>query len=217
MKIKNSLGTAVALTLSIAALLAEQAHAQDLSLGVEVGLSMPAFSVENSPALDYKAGLAAGVSLAWRLDDLLSLEAGTSWIRKGATGTIPGSITGFDETLLVDLRLDYLQIPALARVHFPTAGTLAPSLFAGPAVAFEVGCAVQSAPREIALGCGTRNQAAWSLLLGGGLAYRVGGSGAVRLEGRYDIGLTEIYDISGLGVHNRGFVLTAGASMPIGR
>lgn len=216
MKIKNTLRTATVLALSIAALLVEQSHAQDLSLGLEVGLSMATFSVENIPGLDHKAGLAVGVSMAWRLDDLLSLQTGASWIRKGATGDIPGSITGFDETLLVDLRLDYLQLPALARFHFPTAGTLAPSLFAGPAVEFEVGCAVQTPPQEIALGCGMHDRTDWSVLLGGGLAYRGGGGGAVHLEGRYDIGLTEIYDISSLGVHNRGFVLTTGVSVPVG-
>lgn len=101
------------------------------------------------------------------------------------------------------LRLDYLQLPVLARLHLPAVGTVRPSLFAGPAVAFEIGCTVQTASEEIALtlGCGTdddgRTRTDWSVLLGGGGAYRVGG-GAVRLEGRYDIGLAEIDDISGL-------------------
>lgn len=58
------------------------------------------------------------------LNDLLSLESGASGIRKGATGTIPRSTTGFDETLLVNPRLDYLQLPALARFHLPTVNAL---------------------------------------------------------------------------------------------
>lgn len=160
MKIKNALrtATAMALALATAALLAghEHADAQGLSLGFDAGISMATFSGENIAELDHKAGLAAGVSMAWRVDDFLSLETVASWIRKGASGLIPGSITGFDESLLMNLNLDYLQFPALARFHLPSVGMLRPTLFAGPAVAFEIACEVQTAPEEIALtlGCG---------------------------------------------------------------
>lgn len=89
-------------------------------------------------------------------------------------------------------------------------------------MAFEIRCAAQTAPEEIALtlGCGTddggRSRTDWNVLLGGGLAYRAGGGAAIRLEGRYDFGLTEIDDTTGLEVHNRSFVLTSGGSVPVG-
>lgn len=221
MKITNALRAAAALALSTTALAAGQAHAQGLSLGVDVGVSMATFSGERIAGLQHRAGPVLGVSIVVRPDGLLSLETGANWIRKGARGTLSASTTGFDEALPVDLRLDYVQLPALARFYLPAVGTVRASLFAGPAVAFDIGCSVQTAPVEIAftLGCGTQEydrSTDWSLLLGGGIAHRRAGGWTVRLDGRYDLGLTNLDQASDLEVRNRGFVVTTGMSVPIG-
>lgn len=206
-----------------AGLAAEPVRAQDVMLGLDAGLSRTTFQGERVDGLDHEAGATVGLSVEWRVAEPVSLGSGVTWIRKGASGAIPGSVTGFDETLLVDLDLDYVQLPLLAHVHLPRLGRLRPSLFAGPAVALEIRCAVNTAPEEIALtlGCGAdddgRSRADWSALLGGGLAYRLRGAAEIRLQARYELGLTEIDDIAALEIHNRGSVLTAGVALPVGR
>lgn len=212
--------TAGALLLVLGA--TEPARAQNVSLGFDLGLSMATFSGDaNGERLDlrHEPGVHAGATVTWAVRDLVSLETGLSWIRKGATGTV----LGFEEALATDIRLDYLQAPLLARLHLPLGMALRPALFAGPAVAFETDCGVRTAPSELALtlGCGgedhLREKIDWSVLVGGGLAYDVGGT-SLHVDGRYDVGLVKIAaHTDNLDVRNRAFVLTTGVSFPLGR
>lgn len=205
----------------------EAVWSQDLMLGFDAGRSRATFRAtfqgERVDGLDHETGATMGLSIALRVAEHASLGSGVTWIRKGASGAIPGSVTGFDETLLVDLDLDYIQLPLLANIHLPQLGRVRPSLFGGPAVALEVRCGVNTAPEEIALtlGCGAddhgRSRTDWSALLGGGLAYRLQAGPEIRLQARYEVGLTEIDDLDTLEVHNRGSVLTAGVAVPVGR
>lgn len=199
---------------------AEPGHGQSLSLGLDLGVSVATLGAEQTDRLHYAAGPAVGMTMGWRLTDAFSVGSGLGWLRKGAEGTL----IGFEEPLAVDIRLDYVQIPFLARLTLPGAGALRPTLFGGTAVAFETGCDVRTAGSELALtlGCdGPEDERAttdWSVLLGGGLEYETR-RGSLRIQGRYDHGLTRIDeapDVQFPNLENRAFVITAGWVMSVG-
>jgi hypothetical protein len=195
-------------------------HGQSLSLGLDLGVSVATLHAEQSDRLHFGTGPALGVTAGWRLTDVLSVGGGLSWLRKGAEGTL----IGFEEPLSVDIRLDYVQVPLVARLRLPGAGALRPTVFGGTAVAFETGCDVRTPPSELALtlGCeGPEDQRAttdWSVLLGGGVDYETR-RGSLRIQGRYDLGLTRIDeapDVQFPNLKNRAFVVTTGWVVPVG-
>jgi len=92
-------------------------------------------------------------------------------------------------------KIDYLQIPVLAKVRLVTKGKLLPSLFAGPYGALKL-----SAPWVYEVG-GVREtgnsedfkSSDFGLVFGGALDYRVGKI-ALILDVRYNFGLAKVYD-----------------------
>jgi hypothetical protein len=216
--VRGSIAAACACALTLAA--AAPARSQEVSLGLEMGVSVATLRAEQEDRLNFGTGLTAGATVDWRATNALSFGSGLHWVRKGAEGTW----IGFEEPLAVDLRLDYLEIPLLARIALPGNHAVRPSLFAGPSVAFEMGCDVRTAASELALtlGCdGPEEERAaidWSVLLGGALTYDTG-SASLRLQGRYGLGLTRIdkaSDVQFPNLKNRAFLFTTGLAMAVG-
>lgn len=192
----------------------------EVRLGLDAGLTLATFRGAAVEGLDTQTGASVGLTLDRQVHDLVWIGTGVGWAQKGATGTL----TGFEEPLVTDLRLDYLQIPVLFGVGLAPDSRVRPTVFAGPAVAFEMSCDVRTAPEELAvtLGCpedDSRRQTDWSAILGAGIGYDTGRA-LVRVTGRYDHGLTQLNDTEGgqfAQLHNRAFVIGAGVSVPIRR
>lgn len=86
------------------------------------------------------------------------------------------------------VKLDYIEIPVLAKFNFITNGMLTPNVYFGPAIGFNV-----SAEDETGLFQGdieeNVNNTEFSIVVGGGLDF-----GRVDLGVRYGAGLTETFD-----------------------
>jgi len=126
------------------------------------------------------------------------------------------SVTGFggqQTTLEGTLKVDYLDVPVLARFEFPTSG-FTPHVLAGPRIGFNINAEQktegggQSSTEDISEGVsGTE----FGLELGAGADFRIG-AGTVIVDVRYGLGLTDVPDGGDLSLSNRAFMVTAGVA-----
>jgi len=91
--------------------------------------------------------------------------------------------------------LDYIQIPVLAKVDLPVAGSVLPSIIAGPAIAFKINAegTYEGSTGDVSADLEDVNSTNLSLIVGLGLKLGAGPAG-VNVEVRYNYGLSKIYD-----------------------
>lgn len=102
------------------------------------------------------------------------------------------------------LNLNYLELPVLAKYSFGPV-----YLNAGPSLGLRLG----QGSKEKA-GYGAMKKLDFGVQMGGGLAIPVG-LGKVILDARYVLGLTNISDVKGANIKNRGVVISAGYAIPL--
>lgn len=190
--------------------------------------------------LGFKAGLAfadwsadvAGVGLG---TDALTSFAGGGFLRfdYGPVALQPELLvvtrgTGFGAGTFAGVRfkVDYAELPILAVVRLARAGAAAPYFFAGPSLAFRIGCraVVSSGSVDVSGDCPDLPDAGLldpktldaGLTGGGGIEFPLG-PGSLLVEGRFNLGLTDISDFPGLQVRSRTGAVLAGYAIPLQR
>jgi hypothetical protein len=163
----------------VSALFAAPVQAQTVEFGLKGGLNL-ATGGDSDAGVDAERGarVVAGGFLAfaltprlWLQPELLYSSRGIEW----AGGFGPHSF-----------KQDYLEVPVLARFDIPIEGSaLRPSLFAGPALAFEVRCTTRETTCSD-FGLETKSPDT-RLVLGGGLGLERNGM-RFGLEVRYTLG-----------------------------
>ncbi|AEI48492.1 porin family protein [Runella slithyformis] len=125
-------------------------------------------------------------------------------------------------------RLTYIQAPMLFQYDFGDEDSpVQPYLIAGPTFNYLADGKIvsradliifQTQPTRTPIGLGTFNRFEVGAAGGAGLSFNVGSS-KVFIEGRYERGLTRLYDtpIVRVPVHNQSFSVLAGFSIPLGR
>jgi hypothetical protein len=150
----------------------------------------------------------------------LALQAEVLAFTKGAQSSFDDGTTAGD----TKVKLGYIEIPLTAMFSLGSG----PYVFAGPAVAFEIGCELEFDTDEINVegDCdeedtdSDRKKTDFSLHGGAGFEFPVG-PGRLLIEGRYIYGLSNLNDdditeddVSG---KNRTWAIMAGFAIPIGR
>jgi len=169
--------------MTVAALVSGQA----ISVGGRVGFAGAAVAFEDDEAdrIDVSTGfLVAGVA-AYEASRVFTAQIELSYIQKGwAEGQTGGA-----------RKLSYVEIPLLFTIGAPW--TTSPHLVAGPAVSFEVACAVTGIPQVGSTGCNDR-QVAWDrtkthlgVWFGLGLGRRIGNN-RVDLQFMGNLNLTNL-------------------------
>lgn len=117
-------------------LLPQPARAQ-VAVGFSGGLSIAELTGDDvdDDNLDSRTGFLVGGWASFPLSDILSLTSGLYYVQKGAEDAEQG--------VDVTLKLDYLEVPVLLQVGVFESERTAFSLFAGPAIAFEIGCKIE--------------------------------------------------------------------------
>ncbi len=126
-----------------------------------------------------------------------------------------------------DIELSYLEIPLLAQVTVPLGPSVAPHLFAGPSVAFELECGVsliidgdlQNADCDDPDIQPDRRTTAVDLIFGAGIAIQAG-PGAILLDAMYDLGLMNLNgdpEAPGDSIKSRAWMLSLGYLIPVAR
>jgi hypothetical protein len=147
---------------------APSASAQGLKFG-------PTFAKFSSEALDFKTrtGIHAGLFFGGGRDKVVGLQTEINWLRRN-TESAAGQ----------QIRIDYLQVPVLARVNAGSSSASGPAAYAifGPAVELKIADEIKG----LTLDDGFEG-ADVSLLFGGGFEVA-----HIIVEGRYDKGLRRI-------------------------
>lgn len=122
--------------------------------------------------LDQFTGWTLGLAIGTTGEPVsVGLEA--LWARRGLTlGTDADSRT-----------FDYIDVPALLRIAIP-AGAVAPYLFAGPQLSWEVSCETGTGNCS-----GDRDELSYAAIVGAGV--RLGDASRFSIEGRYMYGLSD--------------------------
>lgn len=215
-----TLSAAVALILSAAG---QPAHAQGLTLGVEGGLNLSRVHV--SPALtatdiSNRTGVRIAGVLRYDFAGPIGLETGVAWSQNGAK-LVDTSGSGLEERL----HTDYIQVPLFLTLTIPTGPSpVHPRVFAGPQVGFESRCNISltDGSTTVSAACDSPSlseggiqtkSTTFGLAFGGGLDFDTGGPVALTVNGRYELGLTDINDsgvASDPSVKHRTFVVSGG-------
>jgi hypothetical protein len=122
--------------------------------------------------LDQFTGWTLGLAIGTTGEPVsVGLEA--LWARRGLTlGTDADSRT-----------FDYIDVPAMLRIAIP-AGAIAPYLFAGPQLSWEVSCETGTGSCS-----GDRDELSYAAIIGAGV--RLGDASRFSIEGRYMYGLSD--------------------------
>ena len=197
-------------------------RAGSMTIGIMGGANLATLEQDPDPTdveFGYKAGAVVGAFLGYQLSDMFSIEPQVLFSQKGAD--VDG--TGANSALDGSIRINYIAVPVLLKAWFPMAySSVKPFVFAGPEVAFKVGCTARG---EILAVTGSRDcdetgteldikSTDVGLTGGGGIQFNTGTS-VVRIDARYTWGLTDINDAGDAReIKNRAFSATIGLGIP---
>jgi opacity protein-like surface antigen len=165
-----------------------------LSWGGEAGLTLGKLSgsVESGESKKIHPGFRIGGFLEYPVQEMFALDAGLLFNVKGVkVENVP-----IDETTAkVTENLNYLSIPVLAKVKFAAGSSAAPYIFAGP----QLGILLQAKDKTEPTGGGSTEvdvkdsikSTEFGIDLGAGLEFPLSDMTG-RIEGGYDLGLTDI-------------------------
>jgi hypothetical protein len=178
------------------------------AVGVQVGYSRTDLALSGAGnLLESRQGAITGVYLQFPVRDFLAVRPELLFSLKGGRTVATGQAD-------IDIELAYLELPLLLRVSIPT-GSLRPVLFAGPALAIQIGCDFTStlSTDSIRATCGQdsislTNVRGWDfgVVGGGGVEMRLRRA-TIALEARYTAGTRSILDDVALKNRSFGLVL----------
>jgi hypothetical protein len=163
-----------------------------LSFGLKAGLNIADISGPDSDS-DTRTGLTGGLAVYLDLPVLpIGIESGLYYSQKGSSYSDSDEFGDFDETL----KLDYIEVPILARINFPTPGPIGPHLVAGPYIGFNINAQAEGTEDGFSYDEDISDLISSTdigLMLGAGLDFSLGVT-ALNAQVRYSIGLTNVYD-----------------------
>lgn len=193
----------------------QDAAAQQNLLGAKAGLVMADISVDDAEFIDTdsRSSVGFGAFLQVPVGGSLSVQPEALYMPKGFSGE--------DAGLDVSAKVAYLQVPILVQYHIQTGGNLTPRLFAGPTIAFELSCDVDftfdgETDEESCEDAGLATKSSdFGATFGAGVDVGLGNM-VLTIDGRYDLGVTNIADDSDADAKNRAWGFFAGLGFPMG-
>lgn len=195
----------LALTLSLVYVGTAQAQAMfDKAWGAKAGVSVADADVkdiEGTFSSSNKTGFAGGL-FAHKYWGILGAQVEASYVQKGTKEATTGSVV--DE---VETKLDYLELAALLKAGLPL-GIVRPGLFGGIGFDIKLSCSVGG------VDCDNVKSTDWVGILGGDVGVYFG-SFSIWGDARYNIGLSDISEISDLEYKNQGWTFQGGVGFPL--
>ena len=211
------------------------------SVSIQAGLSLSTVTTPDEledfgDVLDigYRNGVNVRASVYLPIWGRLGTQLGLGWMQKGFSwelnvSEIFGDFIGYfsedevsDISSIINFKMNYLSVPTLLQFN-PTSKV---RLLAGPVLSIALGCSLESitevdgtvGERE-SVDCGDEIELETvdiSIRAGAGVNIPVSSAFSVSLDAVYDLGMRD-YDKEGGDSKNRGFAITAGVSLPIGK
>ncbi len=177
-----------------------------------------------------RTGVSLGATVTVPVDPNLGIRLGGAYVQNGASiGVRAGDIVN---AFYADLKLDYIELAALAKASVPGSGGFL-YLLAGPTVSFEVRCTtdltyslggdtvesqfgadysdVPCSERDYGIGAANTEAVEFAVAGGIGTEFPAGASTRVSVDLLYTLGLVSVLGDS----RNRAITLRAGVSLPI--
>ncbi len=211
----NNKSTVFFLILMLSVSIQNAVAQSNLKFGAHAGINIANFS---GVEIDYESrtGFLAGISVEIPLEgQIFDIETGAYYSQKGATGFyrapigigIPGGNAGNAGTL----KLDYVDIPVLAKFEIERSGSFHPQIIAGPYLAVNISSKANETDDLYIDKIDEFIRAAdVGLILGGGGVIRRE-SLNIRLRASYTIGITSVFESQiERNEKNRVFSITAG-------
>lgn len=196
----------LSLTLLLAlGVVANHATAQNgTTFGVRGGLNFANLNDTDSDAdIDSRTGLMAGVYARIHIPNSpVYLQPEVLYTQKGAES----SDLFEDQEATLKIKLDYIEVPVLARFDFITGGSITPHVYFGPYVSFSINSEVEVSDGESSFAGDIEEDVKdlnFGIVTGAGLDF-----GRLNLGVRYGAGLTDTFE-DGDG-KNSVFSVTAG-------
>lgn len=184
--------------------------AQGIRLGPTIGLNSATLGGDDAEGVDSRISWLLGGFVNFDLSPNFALQPELLYSRKGAKLDFDG-----DQATLA---VDYIEIPVLAQIRFPSQG-VTPYFLVGPALSFKSGCEaqVESGGTEVSVDCSeidvNLKDTDFSLIGGVGIEVR-----NFTASLRYDYGLSRVIDDAGdIDVFNRTITLAVGYAFHLGR
>lgn len=181
-------------------------QAIDTQSGLRVGGAFMTIGGDDAPSdLTRRSGWMLGGFATFDVAGPFALQPELNYIQKGAQ----------DETAspTVTTKLNYIQLPILAKVQTPSPGLVSPNVFLGPSAALNI-------KAEEEAGSSTNDISDDIRSFDLGAVFGVGvdanvGTGTLLVDARYGLGLIDITDDDDVGttdpsLRNQGFMLTVG-------
>ena len=178
--------------------------------GVKAGLNMAKLSGdgwdqiegEMEMAVDSKMRLGFGFGVVMQMplgEGGLMLQPEAWYVMKGGKMGFPeAEAEGYD--VEAEIKMDYIEVPILVKYAIPTQGKIAPCLFAGPAVAMNIGAKFETTgadAEDADLGDGdiyNKKDIDFGIVFGGGVDFALGERNKLMIDVRYTLGMAELYD-----------------------
>lgn len=181
----------------------------DINPGVRVGGSFMTVGGDDVPPdLSRRNGFLAGAFVQLDFAGPFALQPELLYTQKGFSRD-----QDFDGgTVTTTGKLDYIEIPVLAKFQIPVAGPFSPHLFAGPEVGLNVTAEQESeaggesATEDIS---DQISSTEFGVVFGIGGDFGIG-AGTITVDARYGLGLTSAYTDADESINNQGFMITAG-------
>lgn len=176
-------------------LFSSSVYAKIVTGGAKVGLNMAKPYGEDVEGMGggadlyYKMGLCTGGFITLSITEMFALQPEILYTQKGIIWEWEEN----DTTIKWIQNLDYLEIPLLAKLLFPTRGMIKPNLFVGPFIGFNIGAKLKaeidgSTSPEVDMKDAIKN-IELGLVLGGGADLDLAKSG-ITFDVRYTLGLS---------------------------
>lgn len=182
-----------------------------------------------TPDFDYLIGFSGAVYAEVPISNELSFQAELAYAQKGFSLRQATDVDLFGVALPIgvtaDSRFSYLDLPLLLKASFGSESVKA-FVMAGPSLGYALNGRLKTRSNglldinisnsEINLDAINYERFEVSGVVGAGLSFDAG-FGQITLDGRFQQGFTELYDIPLLSerVKNKGFAINAGVAIPI--
>jgi hypothetical protein len=113
------------------------AHAQQVRVGPRLQGGWVVLNSDDDASdegIDGIVGLGVGAQLVLQLDDTYGFQAELGWARRGAESSLRlFEVAGATTSVDTEIRLDYLEVPVLFRIHYDVPGAaVVPKVLVGP-------------------------------------------------------------------------------------
>jgi len=181
----------------ILVLVAGSATAGSLSKGVKAGVNLARVTNDFAGDSDHAMGIAAGLSLSYDLVPGFKIQPEILYVQQGGKYDVTLFDTGGMPLGTGELKwkLNYIQVPVLARLEVPVAGAILPAFMGGVAVSFKSGATYEldAAASSDDGDLEDIKSTDLSLIMGMGFKFGAGPAG-ITVDVRYVKGLNNIND-----------------------